>query len=167
MKQHDRKHLGGRCQYHLLSGEVGTVHVTWQNPRYFMFVPEHDWSIPALWLYFWTCEKMRPQRAWSLQQCLARPCLVCAVLVNSDIWPLITVSNKASLQNQLQNPALVTLKNIMRPLTAWLENSYYSIIVANHQLITVIRFVVKNYTHPWKDFANRLHLVHHACEILL
>ena len=54
----------------------------------------------------------------------------------------------------------------MRPLTAWLEDGYCSITVANHQLITVIRFVSKNYTHPWKGFANRLRLVLHTCEIL-
>ena len=54
----------------------------------------------------------------------------------------------------------------MRSLTAWLEDDYCSITIANHWLITVIRFVAKSYTHPWKDFANRLHLVLHACEIL-
>ena len=50
----------------------------------------------------------------------------------------------------------------------WLEDGYCSICsitVANHQLITVIKFVVKSYTHSY--FANRLHLVLHACEILL
>ena len=68
------------------------------------------------------------------------------------------VSNKVSLQNQLQNPALVTLNNLMRPLTARLEDDYYSITVANHRLINVIRFVAKNYTIS-KNFINRLHLV--------
>jgi len=79
------------------------------------------------------------------------------------------VSNKVNLQNQFQNPALVTLNNLMRPLTARLEDGYCRITVANHRLITVIRFVAKSYTHPYKDFANRLHLVHlvlHACQIL-
>jgi len=56
--------------------------------------------------------------------------------------------------------------NLMRSLTAWLENGQCSITVANDQLITVIRFITKSYTHQWKDFANRLHLVLHACEIL-
>ena len=91
--------------------------------------------------------------------------LVCSILVVT-VWPLITVSNKISLQNQLQNPALVTLKNLMRSLTARLEDGYCSITVANHRLVTVIRFVAKSCTHPWKGFANRLHLVHHTCEIL-
>ena len=40
------------------------------------------------------------------------------------------------------------------------------VTVANHRLITVIRFVAKSYTHPLKCFANRLYLVLHACEIL-
>ena len=57
------------------------------------------------------------------------------------------VSNKVSLQNQLQNPALVTLKNLMRPLTARLEDGYCSTTIANYRLITVIRFVAKSYTH--------------------
>ena len=56
--------------------------------------------------------------------------------------------------------------NLMRHLIAWLEDGYCSITVANQQLITTIRFVSKSYTHPWKDFANRLRLVLHACEIL-
>ena len=54
----------------------------------------------------------------------------------------------------------------MRPLTARLEDGYCSITVANHRLITIIRFVVKSYTHLWKGFANKLHLVLHALKIL-
>jgi hypothetical protein len=56
------------------------------------------------------------------------------------------MSNKVSLQNQLQNPALVTLKNLMS--LSRLENGYCSITIANYQLITVIKFVAKSYTHP-------------------
>ena len=56
------------------------------------------------------------------------------------------VLNKDSLQNQLQNPTLVTLKNLIRSLTARLEDDHCSITVANHQLITIIRFVAKSYT---------------------
>jgi hypothetical protein len=56
------------------------------------------------------------------------------------------MSNKISLQNQLQNPALVTLKNLMS--LSRLENGYCSITIANYQLITVIKFVAKSYTHP-------------------
>ena len=39
---------------------------------------------------------------------------------------------------------------------------YCSITVANHKLTITIRLVSKNYTHPWKDFANKLRLVLHA-----
>ena len=47
----------------------------------------------------------------------------------------------------------------MKHLTARLEDGYCSITIANHRLITVIRFVVKNYTHPRRGFANKLYLV--------
>ena len=75
------------------------------------------------------------------------------------------MSNKINSQNQLKNFALGILKNLMRSLTAWLKNGYCSITVANHWLITVIKFVAKSYIHPWKDFTNRLHLALHACKI--
>ena len=39
------------------------------------------------------------------------------------------------------------------------------VTVANHRLITVIRFVTKSYTHLQKSFTNKLRLVLHACEI--
>jgi hypothetical protein len=58
------------------------------------------------------------------------------------------VSNKISLQNQLQNPALVTLNNLMRPFDRVIRGRYCSITVANHRLITVVRFVAKSCTHP-------------------
>jgi len=54
----------------------------------------------------------------------------------------------------------------MRSLNARLEDGYCSITVANHRLIAVIRFVVKNYTHPWNFFANKFRLVLYAFEIL-
>ena len=72
-------------------------------------------------------------------------------------WLLITVSNKDSLQNQLQNPALVTLKNLIKLLTARLEDSYYSITVAIHRLIIVVS---REKLHTFlKKFTNKLHLV--------
>ena len=58
------------------------------------------------------------------------------------------------------------LKNLIRSLTVRFKNDYCSVIVANYRLITVIRFVVKNYDHPWKGFANKLHLVFYVREIL-
>ena len=44
-----------------------------------------------------------------------------------------------------------------------IKSGYCSITVANYDGTLLIRFVSKNYTHPQKDFANKLHLVHHAC----
>jgi hypothetical protein len=46
----------------------------------------------------------------------------------------------------------------MSSLTAWLEDGYCSIIVANHGLTMLIRHVTQICTHRWKGFANRLHL---------
>ena len=76
------------------------------------------------------------------------------------------MSNKASLQNQLQNIRASDPKESNEVLNARLEDVYCSITVDNHRLITVIRFVAKNYTHPWKSFANKLRLVVHARKIL-
>jgi len=53
----------------------------------------------------------------------------------------------------------------MRSLTAWLDDGYCSITVANHQLITVIRFIERSYIHPWKAFAKRLYLARYICKI--
>ena len=38
----------------------------------------------------------------------------------------------------------------------WFRGGYCSITVANHSGTWLIRFVSKNYTHPWKDFVNKL-----------
>ena len=55
------------------------------------------------------------------------------------------MSNKQFIKPTLEPH---TLTNIMRSLTAWLENDYYcSITTVNRRLITVIKFVAKNYTH--------------------
>ena len=69
---------------------------------------------------------------------------------------------KAVYKTNFRTPVLETLKNLMRSLIAWLKHGYCSIVVANHRLITVIRFVAKSYTHPQRDFANKLYLVFHA-----
>ena len=58
------------------------------------------------------------------------------------------VSNKVSLQNQLQKPRASDPKESNETFDARLENDYCSITVINHQLIAVIRFVAKNYTYP-------------------
>ena len=43
------------------------------------------------------------------------------------------------------------------------RRGYCSITIANHDETWLIRFDSKSYTHPWKDFANKLRLVLHAC----
>ena len=58
----------------------------------------------------------------------------------------------------------------MRSLTAQLEDGYCSITIANHELITVNRFVTKNYTYLWKFFTNKhtfsiLYIEDFFCEI--
>ena len=57
------------------------------------------------------------------------------------------VSNKVSLQNQLQTPRARDPEESNETFDARLENGYCSITVANHRLIIVIRFVAKKYTH--------------------
>ena len=57
------------------------------------------------------------------------------------------VSNKVSLQNQLQNPRASDPEESNEASDPAIRGWYCSIIVANYQLITIIRFVVKNYTH--------------------
>ena len=67
---------------------------------------------------------------------------------NSKFWPLITVSNKVSLQNQLQNPRASDPEESNEAFDRAIEDGYCSTTVANHRLIIVIRFVAKSYTHP-------------------
>jgi hypothetical protein len=53
----------------------------------------------------------------------------------------------------------------MRSLTAWLEDGYRSITVADHGLIMLIGFVTQSCTSSVKKvFADRLHLALHACK---
>ena len=58
------------------------------------------------------------------------------------------MSNKVSLQNQLQNPRANDPEESNKSFDVRLEDGYCSINVANHRLIIVIRFVAKNYIHP-------------------
>ena len=57
------------------------------------------------------------------------------------------VLNKASLQNQLQNPCARNPEESNEIFDRAIGRWYCSITVANHQLIIVIRFVAKSYTH--------------------
>ena len=54
---------------------------------------------------------------------------------------------KSVYKSNSRTPALGLLTNLMIHLTARSVDDYCSITVVNHELITVIRFVVKNYTH--------------------
>ena len=60
------------------------------------------------------------------------------------------MSNKISLQNQLQNLRASDSEESNEAFDARLEDGYCSITVANHRLITVIKFVAKSYTQPKK-----------------
>ena len=55
--------------------------------------------------------------------------------------------------------------NLMRPLTVWLDDVYYSSTVANRELIRIIRFITKNYVHLWKKFINKLYLIFYTYKI--
>ena len=69
-------------------------------------------------------------------------------LVNSATLTANYGVKQSQFTKPTSEPPLGTQKILMKPLTACFEDSYCSINVANHQLITVIRFVAKNYTHP-------------------
>ena len=85
--------------------------------------------------------------SWANPPRLGRLRLICAVLVNSNSLSANYGIKKSVYKTNFKAPALVTIKNIMKLLTTRLEDDYYSITVANHQLINGIRFVAKNYTH--------------------
>ena len=73
--------------------------------------------------------------------------LVCAVLVNSNSLTANYGVKQSQFIKPTSEPVLVTLKNLMRPLTVRLEDGYCSTTVANQHSVTVIRFVWKSYTH--------------------
>jgi len=101
-----------------------------------------------------------PLENWSPKVCTSDPeaqsypCITRALFGmlpsarNSKFWPLITVSNKVSLQNQLQNPRASDPEESNEAFDRAIRRWYCSITTANYRLITVIRFVVKSYTHP-------------------
>ena len=53
---------------------------------------------------------------------------------------------KSNYQTTSTTPRVNRETNLMRSLTSRLEDGYCSITVANHQLNTIIRFIVKKYT---------------------
>ena len=77
------------------------------------------------------------------------PCLV--KKHENTVEPLTTnleYQMKPNYKTTSTTPRVNRETNLMRPLTVRLEDGYCSITVVNHQLITVIRFVSKSYTHP-------------------
>ena len=76
------------------------------------------------------------------------PVWFCSALVNSDTLTAYYGVKQSQFTKPTSEPHASDLKNLMRPLTARLEDGYCSITVANHWLITIIRFVAKSYTYP-------------------
>ena len=81
-------------------------------------------------------------------------------------WSLITGIKWRQFVKLISQPCATPRDESNEAFDARLENGYCSITVANHGLITVIRFVAQNCTHPWKGFANKFRLVLHAYKIL-
>ena len=88
------------------------------------------------------------------------------MLVNSDTF----TANYGVKQSQFTKPTSESRASDPEEYNKAFDHAirgwYCSITVANHQLITAIRFVSKIYTRSWKNFTNRLYLVLHASEIL-
>ena len=92
------------------------------------------------------CINFQPK---SLAEFTQGPCLV--RFHGITVAPLtanLEYQMKSNYKTTSTTPHVNRETNLMRPLTARLENSCCSITVVNHQLIIVIRFVAKSYTHP-------------------
>ena len=77
------------------------------------------------------------------------PCLVLLhVFTVALLTKNLNYQTKSNYKTTSTTPRVNLEMNLMRPLTARLEDGYCSITVANHQLITTIRFVSKSYTRP-------------------
>ena len=53
--------------------------------------------------------------------------------------------------------------NLMSLINPYLADGYHSIIVANHGLSRLIRFISRFTTHPYKKILNRFYLALHTC----
>jgi hypothetical protein len=73
------------------------------------------------------------------------------------------VLNKISLQKYLHNPGANLLDESNEVFDHMIM--IIVIVVANHELIRFISFVVQSYTHILKGFVNKHHLVLHAWKI--
>ena len=74
--------------------------------------------------------------------------LVCAMLVNNDILTVNYGVKQSQFTKPTSEPRASDPEESNETFGARLENDYCSFTVANHQLITVIKFVVKSYTRP-------------------
>jgi len=84
--------------------------------------------------------KLTKQELWS--------CLVCVLeILKQGLTTNYRCQTNIVHKTNSRTLALGILTNLMRSLTARFEDGYCSIIVANHQLITIFRFIAKSYTH--------------------
>ena len=74
--------------------------------------------------------------------------LVCSVLVNSNTLTVNYGVKQSQFTKPTSEPRASDPEESNEAFDARAEDCDCSITVANHQLITVIRFVVKSYTHP-------------------
>ena len=70
------------------------------------------------------------------------------MLINSDILTVNYGVKQSQFTKPTSEPRASDPEESNEAFDARLENDYCSFTVANHQLITVIKFVVKNYIHP-------------------
>ena len=74
--------------------------------------------------------------------------LVCTVLVNSDILAANYGVKQRQFTKPTSEPCASDAKESNEAFDRAIRGWYCSITIANYRLITVIRFVVKNYTYP-------------------
>jgi len=105
----------------------------------------------------WRSERARPRRLTSLaawvQGSRSRnsrntPRLVCSVLVNSDSLTANYGIKQSQFIKSTSKPRASDPEKSNEAFDRTIREGYCSITVANHRLITVVRFVAKNYTHP-------------------
>ena len=70
------------------------------------------------------------------------------MLVNNDILTTNYGIKQSQFTKPTSEPRASDPEKSNETFDSRLENSYCIITVANHRLITVIRFAAKSYTHP-------------------
>ena len=74
--------------------------------------------------------------------------LVCAVLVNSDTLTVNYDIKQSQFAKLISEPRANDPEESNEVFDRVIRGWYCSITGTNHRLITVVRFVAKNYTHP-------------------